>query len=257
MANLYVKEFESDWIDMEIYIDMIEEMECCQSAILNGLSNRGYGYPRNNFQEYTCGMIADVIDNLENCLDDVLEMMSGEFYGTVTETVTQYFKPTYKDKWNTRDIHEWKKLAEHYNDYGLGDNEYLMVIEMITGKKYDFHRITGCCQGEVMYVVYPENVSDELINAWEGYYWGLGMEVHAYEVDERLLLDEFDDIEDVMEVNNHLIEDMGWTFIPNGYSAKDVINWFGLGKSDYWKIRIELRNEEPTEMYHLDLVKTA
>ena len=75
MANLCVKEFESDWIDMEIYIDMIEEMECCQSAILNGLSNRGYGYPRNHFQEYTCGMIADVIDNLENCLTKVADFL--------------------------------------------------------------------------------------------------------------------------------------------------------------------------------------
>ena len=257
MTNLYIKEVRYDYIDMECYVDMISEMEYCQSAILNGLSNRGYGYPRNHFQEYTCGMIADVIDNLENCLDDVLEMMSGEFYGTVTETVTQYFKPTYKDKWNTRDIHEWKKLAEYYNSYGLGDNEYLTVIEMITGKKYDFQSIRGCCQGDFMYVVCPTDVSDDMLSIWEGYYFGIGMEVHTYEVDERLLIDEFDDIEELMEVNNYLIEDMGWTFIPNGYCAKDVIDYLGLGKSDYGKIRIELIDEEPVEMYHLDLVKTA
>lgn len=255
MANLYVKEFESDWIDMEVYVNMIEEMEYFQSAILNGLAHRGYNY--NRFQEYTCGIIADVLDNLENCLDDILAMFDGEFYGTVTEIVEYYFKPTYKNKWSTKDIHEWKKLAEFYNNYGLGDKEYLAVIEMITGKKYDLMRINGVCQGDVMYVVCPSDVPKELVDAWEGYYFGVGMEVHVYEVDERLLIDEFDDIEDIMEVNNYLIEDMGWTFIPNGYSAKDIIKWFSLGKSDYGKIRIETINKEPTEMYHLNFVQTA
>lgn len=136
--------------------------------------NRQYkGYMTPVFEE-----IMRSIDEAHSELIDTDADPETAWYHNEREVVEDYFpsgKP-YTDK-------QIEEIADLVRDWGYDLRTYdehrilSLLVESITGKPHDISRLTGCCQGDVIYACYPSDEYDRhSIDCLESEYFNLGTE---------------------------------------------------------------------------------
>jgi hypothetical protein len=79
------------------------------------------------------------------------------------------------------------RLAKNYTEYSNNsddENEILCdVLELITGQKYDYATIRGCCQGDWQEIIYPAEYGREWLSDFETEYFNTGAEWRISEND--------------------------------------------------------------------------
>lgn len=100
------------------------------------------------------------------------------FYKNVTDAINDLLEPE-KARYNTRDIHALKELVEAYTEAGsLEKNDILCkVLSVVTGRKWDWKIIRGCCQSDWNKIFYSvDDWSREALAAFETMYFNTGSE---------------------------------------------------------------------------------
>ena len=92
----------------------------------------------------------DKLDNVERVADS---------YGpeawckNVTEALNDLVPRDDGKGYNARQVHKWKKLLAGWD---IADDECkAKALSLITGKKYDYTTLRGCCQGDWIDIFYP------------------------------------------------------------------------------------------------------
>lgn len=116
------------------------------------------------------GELADVLEHLESWYD---------WYKNETEAIIDYLPPFKREKYSNNEIHA---LRNHVIDFSCcvcsRENDIICaILSIVTGEKWDYKCIKGCCQSEWNYIFYPvEKWSQEALKAFEIEYFNEGSE---------------------------------------------------------------------------------
>lgn len=134
-------------------------------------------------------------EKILNYLDDAfyeLEKIYAKegWYKNVTECIMDYFEPEFKEKYTSYDIVKWKKVINDYHNCSYSEKwrPICAALSLITGRKYEFTIIRGCCQSDWQEIYYPSNeYTKESIDIFEMEYFNTGTEwiINDEEVPER------------------------------------------------------------------------
>lgn len=121
-----------------------------------------------------------VLNYIDEAYDEIEKIHVKEgWYKSVTECIMDFFKPEHKEKYNTNEISEWKKIIEDFHN-GSHSEEWRPIcaaLSLITGKKYDYKTICGCCQRDWQEIYYPtDEYTKASIDAFEIEYFNTGTE---------------------------------------------------------------------------------
>ena len=118
------------------------------------------------------GELTEVLEDIEN----------GGYYSNVyrsfTEAVNDLLPPE-KDKYSTKDIHALKTLVKAYQKARRQDENgpICQVLSIVSGVKYDWKTLRGCCQGDWIECFYPvAEWSREALDDLETEYFNTGSE---------------------------------------------------------------------------------
>ena len=169
-------------------------------VIITG-NDRYNGYTTNAFNLIQDELINGCGHLSKSCGEGVDSDGIAYAYKNITEAVHDCFPPQHKRKYSTQDIKAWQKLFDEYEivckDGTWSQHEKNVAcraLELMTGKPYTWKCITGSCQGDWQYVLYPhKEVSANAIKALEAQYFNTGTEwiVHDDICDEDLDDDSF------------------------------------------------------------------
>lgn len=114
-------------------------------------------------------------------------------YCTLAEILQSYGLERNDGKpWSTQQRGKWRKLFESGHD--ADDDEIILsALELITGRKWESHTISGCCQGDWQNIIVPETWSREDVRIFESEYFNLGSEWCIHDSDG--VVESADDIE--------------------------------------------------------------
>lgn len=112
---------------------------------------------------------------------EILESKSewARWYKNITAVIMDYLPPEHKSKYATKEIHELKRLVLSYPYCKRIEEDTILceVLSIVTGKKWSYKQICGCCQSEWNYIYYPaEEWSREALEAFEAEYFNTGSE---------------------------------------------------------------------------------
>lgn len=98
-----------------------------------------------------------------------------EWYRNITEALNDLVPRDDEKGYNTRQVHEWKKLLDEWD---IADDECKAeALSLITGKKYDYTTLRGCSQGEWIDIFYPaEEWGRKPLDCLEMEYFNTGSE---------------------------------------------------------------------------------
>lgn len=114
----------------------------------------------------------DKLDNVEEVIDSYgLE----EWYRNITEALNDLVPRDDEKGYNTRQVHEWKKLIDEWD---IADDDCKAeALSLITGKKYDYTTLRGCRQGDWIDIFYPAEEWDrKSLDCLEMEYFNTGSE---------------------------------------------------------------------------------
>ena len=123
-------------------------------------------------------------DKLDN-VDEVIDSYGPEeWYRNITEALNDLVPRDDGKGYNTRQVHEWKKLLDEWD---IADDECkAAALSLITGKKYDYTTLRGYSQGEWIDIFYPvEEWDKQALYNLEADYFNTGTEwiIHDEETD--------------------------------------------------------------------------
>lgn len=101
-----------------------------------------------------------------------------EFYKNATEAINDLLYPE-KEAYSTRDIHTIKMLVAKYSTCRSCDENRVLceALSVVTGKKWEYSTIRGCCQSDWQEVFYiADNWSQEALSTFETEYFNTGTE---------------------------------------------------------------------------------
>lgn len=136
----------------------------------------------------------EIFDTVLNVLEagelaDTLENVNEwrQWYKNVTEAITEYLPPL-KGKYSTNAIHALKNLISEYSTCSSSTEDEILcnVLSIVTGKKWAYGTIQGCCQSDWQNIYYPVSEwSKEAITTFETEYFNTGTEwiIHDEEAD--------------------------------------------------------------------------
>ena len=133
------------------------------------------------------GCLVDIRRGLENIADIFADMQHGESWtrNANLHAIIWYELPRDSGAGYTRA--ERMRIVELANDYCcIGNDEsniLCAVLELITGEKYDYATIRGCCQGDWQNIIYPAEYSREWLQEFETEYFNTGAEWRISEND--------------------------------------------------------------------------
>ena len=97
-------------------------------------------------------------------------------YQTTTEAILCFFPPEHKQKYSTKEIHQWKSILAEMC-YREDEATICKALQLMTGKVWDYTQIHGCCQRDWQGMIYcTENWNQEARKAFEIEYFNLGTE---------------------------------------------------------------------------------
>lgn len=190
MKKLYARVAPLDYLDTSIYFDFAEEAKNGYVTLISGERNgTDYKSPEWEKLEKIMNDLSDELWDFEN---------PGKAYFTepaksATE-IFRYYLPNFK--YSPRLVHRWKEAVHAWNEHGMEDETACELLELYTGKKWDFAGIHGSCQGDFATVYFP-HIEDgtkrkEWIDELSAYYFGSGVEVEIH--DEETKPEEADDV---------------------------------------------------------------
>jgi hypothetical protein len=72
------------------------------------------------------------------------------------------------------------RLAKNYQEYSYNSDDenalFCDLLELITGQKYDYTTIRGCCQGDWQNIIYPAEYGRDWLSDFETEYFNTGAE---------------------------------------------------------------------------------
>lgn len=127
------------------------------------------------------GELAEALDDIKN------GGYYSSFYKNATQAINDLLEPD-KAQYSTRDIHALKELVNAYKEAGSREENNILckVLSVVTGRKWDWRIIRGCCQSDWNEIFYPvDDWSREALAAFEVEYFNTGSEwiVHEGEFD--------------------------------------------------------------------------
>lgn len=134
-----------------------------------------------NFNSHTTpeyDAIRGGLDELTNCVDTEGNFIRGFWYENMTEAVNDLIPaPLHKAKYSTRDIKTWREIASEWYITTHENTLLCRALQLVTGKKYWYTTIRGCCQGDWQEILYPAAEYDgNAIEILEADYFNLGTE---------------------------------------------------------------------------------
>lgn len=102
------------------------------------------------------GRVFDALDN-SRLLDEWDELQDGHGYNTWADVLTDLVPPVNRGPYTRPDRLAWKALADDYYNMDDGDERPYICrgLELMTGQKWDYTTLRGCCQGDWQYMIYP------------------------------------------------------------------------------------------------------
>ena len=95
------------------------------------------------------------------------------------EEMNDYLPPENREPYTVDEVSTLKKYVLDYADCPRFENLDILckVLSIVTGQRWDYQMITGCCQRDWNYLLYPvEEWSAESIRAFEAEYFNTGSE---------------------------------------------------------------------------------
>lgn len=122
------------------------------------------------------GVLAEIIVDISDGRDTYM----AETYGNAKAAIVD-FLPSEKERYSESDFINLEKLIVDYTDWSVsrGKEEYLLcsVLSIVTGEKWDYSQISGCCQSDWNYIYYPvKDWSKKVIDEFEKEYFNTGSE---------------------------------------------------------------------------------
>ena len=125
------------------------------------------------------------LEDIKQALEDIYDVTQGwSNYSKLADVI-----PERDDgREYTRDERlTFSRLAKNYSEYSNSsddESEILCdVLELITGQKYDYTTIRGCCQGDWQDIIYPVEYGREWLRDFETEYFNTGAEWRISEND--------------------------------------------------------------------------
>lgn len=129
------------------------------------------------------GRGGEFIENIKNTMydaaDELKQLMSGSgYYNSFIDLISDLLpEPDNKIKYSRADRLEWRRLLLAYDAGAIrGDDAARAALEIITGRKYEYSQICGCCQGDWQNIIYPAEYGREWLAAFETEYFNTGTE---------------------------------------------------------------------------------
>lgn len=111
-------------------------------------------------------------------------------FDSITDCINYYLPPQSKERYSTKEIRKLKELLDEFwsaNGRGMEDERFCDIASIVTGKKYDYRNIHGCCQRDWNTLYFPvDSVSDDSIRYIEGVFFNTGDEWSIREGDEEV-----------------------------------------------------------------------
>lgn len=138
---------------------------------------------------------SSVFDRIRECLDAgeladdikaIMEKSPYAIYGNVTEAINNQLWRDDGKTYGTRQIGKLKQLVLKYSDCNSSEEDQILVdvLSIVTGEKWDYKEIHGCCQGEWNTVYYPVRWwTKKSLEAFETMYFNTGSEWIVHEGD--------------------------------------------------------------------------
>lgn len=207
--KLFARIAPPDYIDMEVYFDFKEEAAQGYVTVIHDDSRRysGYKSPEWNY-------IEEVIDRVSYYLDNLVSYESPAYYKRFSDVLDDYLPGWENGKKRSGTlIHKWKEAVRAYDENGLENETACELLELYTGKKWDYAGISGSCQGDSATVYFPhienETKRKKWIDALSAYYFGTGCEIEIYDGE--------NEPEDADEISGY------WDYIPIPYPTETEI----------------------------------
>lgn len=134
--------------------------------------------------------LEDIRRSLETAAEEFERLQAGDFSCYVggysfKEILFNYLPRDDGREYTRAERLKMVQLVNNYCDCSSSDeNEILCdVLELITGNKYDYATIRGCCQGDWQEIIYPAGYGREWLDAFECEYFNTGAEWRISEND--------------------------------------------------------------------------
>lgn len=121
------------------------------------------------------------LEDIRRGLEDIADVCNGYGYTNNLHAAIWYEMPRDSGAPYTRaERLELVKLAKNYTEYSNSSSDenalFCDVLELITGHKYDYTTIRGCCQGDWQEIIYPTEYGREWLRDFETEYFNTGAE---------------------------------------------------------------------------------
>ena len=121
--------------------------------------------------------LENIRQNMEDVIseyEDIQNCGYSIYYKNFTEVVNDIFPRKDGKHYNSKQIHEWKEIAENFDE---DSEDYARICSLVTGAKWEYKNIRGCCQGDYAEVIYnTEMWTDKAIECIETEYFNTGSE---------------------------------------------------------------------------------
>lgn len=130
---------------------------------------------RNSFEhttaEYDC-----VVNGLYDAQNEIHALGEDSMYENEYDVITDFFPPLNRDEYNSEDIEKWIRLLVVANN--CQSNQYIAeALSLMTGCKYEYTTIRGCCQSDWQHMFYPaDQYAENFVKEFENEYFNLGSE---------------------------------------------------------------------------------
>lgn len=121
---------------------------------------------------------AERLEDIKRALEDISDVCNGYGY---TNNLLDVIPERDDGRAYTRpERQQLARLAQNYMEYGSGssdESELLCdVLELITGREYEYTTIRGCCQSDWQDIIYPAAYGREWLDRFEMEYFNTGTE---------------------------------------------------------------------------------
>lgn len=125
------------------------------------------------------------LEDIKRALEDISDVCSG--YGYTNNLLDVIPGRDDGREYTRAERMQLVRLAKNYTEYSNNsddENKILCdVLEFITGQKYDYTTIRGCCQGDWQEIIYPAEYGREWLYNFEIEYFNTGAEWRISEND--------------------------------------------------------------------------
>ena len=184
--KIYARQIDPEYQESPFYLTDGEDY---YDVIFDG--NRDY--KSRTTDEYE--KIKNGINNMLGEIESITENDGYSYYRTITKYFNTEFKPTHKDRYNSREVHKWKAIANEYQICKSSDEwkPICKALTLMTGYPYETTTIRGCSQSDWQDIYYPSDIYNaKSIGYLEVDYFNTGSEWEIHEGD-----DEIEDADDV------------------------------------------------------------